>query len=53
MVFGNEFQRVGPKTLNDPSPIRMLLLGMDRRVTSRLDRRPSLDGTWVAMQSFR
>ena len=52
-VSGNVFQRVAPKTLNDPSPVRLLLFGMERRVTSRLDRRASLDGTWVAMQSFR
>ena len=53
MVCGNMFQRVGPETLNDPSPIRMLLFGMEIRVTSRLDRMLSLDGTWVAMQSFK
>ena len=50
MVCGNLFQRVGPKTLNDPSPIGLLLFGMERPVTSWLDRRPSLDGIWVAMQ---
>ena len=53
MVCDILFWRVGPKTLNDPSPIRLLLFGMERRVMSRLDHGPSLDGIWVAMQPFR
>ncbi len=32
MVCGNWFQRAGLKTLNDPSPVRLLLLGMIKRV---------------------
>ena len=41
---GNLFQREGPATLNEQSPITLLLLGITRRVVSRPERRPSLGG---------
>ena len=53
MVCGNWFQRVVSNTPNDPSPIRLLLFGMARRVTSWFGGRPSLDGIVVAMQPVR
>ena len=53
MVCGNWFQKVGLNTLNNPSPICLLLFGMVRRVMPRFERRPSLEGMWVVIQEIQ
>ena len=51
MEMGSWFQREGPYTLKDLSPILLVLLGTTRRVMTTDERRPSRDGKWTAMYS--